>query len=92
MTVVAPNRDLNAPGRPADSSVDSSRRRRCDSESQTHDVSPGLTGLRVAVPSLGRAGAGAYVSKLTSGTLVPYDINYDLTLSFTVSDIICDII
>jgi hypothetical protein len=28
----------------------------------------------------------------TSGTLVPYDIIYDLTLSFTVYDIICDII
>jgi hypothetical protein len=31
-------------------------------------------------------------NKEASGTLVPYDIIYDLTLSFTVYDIICDII
>jgi hypothetical protein len=31
-------------------------------------------------------------ARVSSGTLVPYDIIYDLTLSFTVYDIICDII
>jgi hypothetical protein len=36
--------------------------------------------------------AGEMLKLGPSGTLVPYDIIYDLTLSFTVYDIICDII
>ena len=44
------------------------------------------------VPSLGLGSESGPGFRLTSGTLVPYDIIYDLTLSFTVSDIIYDII
>jgi hypothetical protein len=50
-----------------------------------------------AVPWLSRAAAAAMPLlrpglASESGTLVPYDIIYDLILSFTVYDIICDII
>jgi hypothetical protein len=44
-------------------------------------------GRRPGAPALPRT---QQELSLTSGTLVPYDIIYDLTLSFTVYDIICD--